>query len=51
MYLKDLQDRFVFDKVYAGYVGEVPPARAIVQSNFVDFDVEVEAILALQGSP
>jgi len=47
VYLKDLKDRFIFDRVFADYVGDVPPARAIVQSNFVDFDVEVEAILAM----
>jgi len=47
VYLKNLDDRFVFDKIFAGYVGEIPPARAIVQSNFVDFDIEVDAILAI----
>jgi len=47
VYLRDIEDRFAFDRVYAKYVGKTPPARAIVQSNFVEFDVEVEAILAL----
>lgn len=45
VYLKNLADRFTFDEVFATFVGEVPPARAIVQSNFTDFDVEVAAIL------
>lgn len=46
VYLKNLEDRFVFDEVFARYVGATPPARAIVQSNFTDFDIEIEAILA-----
>lgn len=45
VYLKDLADRFVFDEVFASFVGDIPPARAIVQSNFTDFTVEISAIL------
>lgn len=45
VYLRDLADRAVFDAVYARHVGSVPPARAIVQSNFTDFDLEVSAVL------
>jgi 2-iminobutanoate/2-iminopropanoate deaminase len=46
VYLKNLDDRHVFDAVFAQYVGKAPPARAIVQSTFIDFDVEVQAVLA-----
>lgn len=45
VYLQNFEDRFTFDEVFATYVGDVPPARAIVQSSFVEFDVEVTAIL------
>lgn len=44
-YLTDLENKAVFDRVYAEYVGSPPPARSVVQSSFTDFSVEVEAIL------
>jgi reactive intermediate/imine deaminase len=47
VYLKNLDDRIAFDAIFARYVGDIPPARTIVQSNFVDFDIEVDAILAM----
>jgi len=45
VYLRDLDDRSVFDEVYSRYVGSCPPARAVVQSTFVDFDIEIAAVL------
>lgn len=45
VYLRDLDDRHVFDHVFAEFVAQSPPARAIVQSGFTDFAVEVDAIL------
>lgn len=45
VYLRNFADRFEFDEVFATYMGETPPARAIVQSDFVDFDIEVTAVL------
>ncbi|GGF50485.1 enamine deaminase RidA [Azorhizobium oxalatiphilum] len=44
-YLTDLSNKAVFDRVYAEYIGNPPPARSVVQSSFTDFSVEVEAIL------
>ena len=45
VYLKNLNDRAEFDEIYANYVGDTPPSRTIVQSNFIDFDIEIDAIL------
>lgn len=45
VYLKNLDDRHEFDAVFARYFGDTPPARAIVQSGFTDFELEVDAIL------
>ena len=42
---RDLADRVTFDAIHAGYIGEPPPARALVQSAFTEFDVEVSAAL------
>ena len=44
-YLRDLDDRVVFDRVLAEYVGESLPARALVQSNLVGTDLQVQAVL------
>ena len=27
------------------YIGDPPPARTLIQSNFTDFDIEIDAIL------
>jgi 2-iminobutanoate/2-iminopropanoate deaminase len=45
VFLKNTADAKVFDAIYKEYVGEPPPARTLVQSNFVGFDIEVDAIL------
>lgn len=49
VFLKDMANARVFDEVYANYVGFPPPARTLVQSGFGIFDIEVDAILALDG--
>jgi 2-iminobutanoate/2-iminopropanoate deaminase len=35
----------VFDEVYRDYISEPWPARTLVQSNFIGFELEVDAIL------
>jgi 2-iminobutanoate/2-iminopropanoate deaminase len=50
VFLWDLKDRAAFDAIYANYIGETPPARTLVQSNFNEFDVEVSAVLLDQGA-
>lgn len=50
VFLRDLKDRAAFDAIYANYIGETPPARTLVQSNFNEFDVEVSAVLLDQGA-
>ena len=44
VYLTNLEDKHVFDQVYSTFVGDIPPARAIVQSSFLSFDIEIDAI-------
>jgi len=44
-YLKDPLDAKEFDAIYSEYVTEPFPARTLVQSNLVGFDIEVDAIL------
>jgi 2-iminobutanoate/2-iminopropanoate deaminase len=48
VFLKDTRFAADFDCIYAAYVGETPPARALTQSNLHDCDVEVDAILVDQ---
>jgi 2-iminobutanoate/2-iminopropanoate deaminase len=45
VFLKRPSDAQAFDAVYAMYVGDPPPARTLVQSTFIDFDIEIDAIL------
>lgn len=45
VYLRDLANAREFDLIYREYVSEPCPARTLVQSSFVDFDLEVDAIL------
>lgn len=44
-YLRNHEDRSDFDRIYREYFSEPSAARVLVQSSFVDFDVEVDAIL------
>jgi 2-iminobutanoate/2-iminopropanoate deaminase len=50
VFLRDLKDKAAFDVVYAEYVGDPAPARTLTQSNFIDFEVEVDAILSASKS-
>lgn len=53
VYLRDMTRAAEFDRIYRGFVGVPYPARAIVQSSFIDFDIEIDAILdasSQQGS-
>jgi reactive intermediate/imine deaminase len=45
VYLRDLANAAAFDAVYRDYVAQPFPARTLVQSNFIDFELEVDAIL------
>lgn len=45
VFLRNPDDAAEFDRIYAEYVGDPPPARTLVQSNFAGFDIEVDAIL------
>ncbi|MGI6245913.1 MAG: RidA family protein [Pseudochelatococcus sp.] len=49
VWLRDLADKTGFDAAYAEFVGPTPPARAIVQSGFTDFDLEVAAVLVREA--
>ena len=45
VYLRRYEDRAEFDRIFAEYLDEPNTARTLVQSSFIDFDVEVDAIL------
>jgi 2-iminobutanoate/2-iminopropanoate deaminase len=45
VYLRDPANAAAFDEVYRDYIAEPWPARTLVQSNFIDFELEVDAIL------
>ena len=45
VFLKNPADAKEFDAIYAEYVGDPLPARTLTQSNFVGFDIEVDAVL------
>ena len=45
VYLKDYASKPDFERIYRKYFSEPPPARIVVQSSFIDFDVEIDAIL------
>jgi reactive intermediate/imine deaminase len=45
VYLKDLAAKPEFENVYRDYFADPAPARSIVQSSFIDFDLEIDAIL------
>lgn len=49
VYLRDLQNRDSFDRIMAEYVGQSPPARALVQSDLAGAEMQVQAILAKQA--
>lgn len=45
VYLRRHEDRGEFDRIYREYFKEARAARVLVQSSFIDFDIEVDAIL------
>jgi 2-iminobutanoate/2-iminopropanoate deaminase len=45
VYLRSLSNISAFNEVFAEYIGDPPPARTLIQSNFTDFDIEIDAIL------
>jgi reactive intermediate/imine deaminase len=45
VFLRDTRLAADFDRIYAEYVGDPPPARTLTQSNLLNFEVEVDAIL------
>ncbi|TRW45888.1 RidA family protein [Georgenia yuyongxinii] len=47
VYLRDQGRSGEFDEIYRAYVGDPPPARAIVQSDLSVGELEVTAVLAL----
>ena len=46
-YLRDMADFAVFNDVYRAYFPEPRPARTTVQSDLAGFDIEVDAIIAI----
>ncbi len=44
VYLKDIADRFAFDKVWTEFVTAPYPARAVVQSELPGFAIEILAV-------
>jgi enamine deaminase RidA (YjgF/YER057c/UK114 family) len=49
VFLKNPANAKEFDTIYKEYVGDPLPARALTQSNFADFDIEVDAVLFRRG--
>ena len=45
VFLRNPADAKEFDAIYREYVGDPLPARTLTQSNFVGFDIEVDAVL------
>jgi 2-iminobutanoate/2-iminopropanoate deaminase len=47
VYLRDMANFAVMNKVYAEFLHEPMPARTTIQSNLPGFDIEVDAIIAM----
>ena len=45
VFLKNPADAKEFDTIYKDYVSDPLPARSLVQSSFIGFDIEVDAVL------
>ena len=45
VYLRDMDDRAVFNRVYAEMVPEPLPARTTIHSNLPQYAVEIDAVL------
>ena len=50
VFLKDPTHAKEFDNIYAEYVSDPLPARTLVQSGLIGFDIEIDAILAVPQS-
>lgn len=53
VYLQDPRRAAEFDAVYRGYVSEPPPARTCIGARLPGFDIEIDAVVALdrQSAP
>ncbi|MFC4277149.1 RidA family protein [Achromobacter aloeverae] len=51
VFLKNPSDAKAFDAIYREYVGDPLPARTLVQSGLLGFDIEVDAILDAGDTP
>ena len=49
VYLRRPEDSAEFDSIYAEYFSEPCAARTLTQSGFIDFDIEIDAILLDRG--
>jgi len=49
VYLRDMKDFQALNSVYAEFFPEPQPARTTVQSNLPGFDLEIDAIIALDA--
>jgi 2-iminobutanoate/2-iminopropanoate deaminase len=49
VYLRDMANFAAMNKVYAEFLREPMPARTTIQSNLPGFDIEVDAIIAMDG--
>jgi 2-iminobutanoate/2-iminopropanoate deaminase len=49
VYLRDMANFAVMNKVYAEFLREPMPARTTIQSDLPGFDIEVDAIIAMGG--
>lgn len=49
VYLRDLADFEEMDAEYRTHFAHPLPARTTIQSNFTDFDVEIDAIVQVSG--
>jgi reactive intermediate/imine deaminase len=47
VYLRDMSNFAVMNKVYAEFLREPMPARTTIQSDLPGFDIEVDAVIAL----
>lgn len=45
-YLSNPDDRFAFDEIWADFVSQPYPARAVVQSDLPGFTIEISAVVA-----
>jgi 2-iminobutanoate/2-iminopropanoate deaminase len=49
VYLRDMANFAVMNKVYAEFLRDPMPARTTIQSDLPGFDIEVDAIIAMGG--